>query len=207
MNELVNSSTEIRNARINTAGAYVCLRGFYLFAIGINPHHGNIPVVRLGGHREEQETGWQCAAREVYEEANLHIQPLPPQRTYLSVGDHLNTELQKIEWQNKTGQEPVPCLVVSHRRERDIILSLMYLAHTEEMPTPSSEVKGLLFLTREEIHRLCRGPQTLEQFLDSGGFAIMNAAFDKTLVLEPFLQLRLLSRILRMDPDLEGNFH
>jgi ADP-ribose pyrophosphatase YjhB (NUDIX family) len=198
---------EISNARINTAGAYVCLRGFYLFAIGIHPHHGNIPIVRLGGHREANETGWQCAVREVYEEANLHIQPLPPQRTYLSAEDHLNTELQEIEWQNKFEQEPVPCLVVGHRQEREMILSLMYLAHAEEMPTPSSEVKGLLFLTREEIHGLCEKPQTLEGFLNSGGMAMMNAVFDKTLVLEPFLQLRLLSRILRKDPDLEDNFH
>lgn len=207
MNGPISTPAEIQNARINTAGAYICIRGFYLFAIGINPHRGNIPVVRLGGHREEQETGWQCAAREVYEEANLHIQPLPPQRTYLSVGDHLNTELQEIEWQNKTVQEPVPCLVVSHRRERDIILSLMYLAHTEEIPTPSSEVKGLLLLTREEIHRLCREPQTLEQFLGSGGMAIMSAEFDKNRVLEPFLQLRLLSRMLQMYPEFEADLH
>ena len=83
----------------------------------------------------------------------------------------------------------------------------MYLAHAEDMPTPSSEVKGLLFLTSEEIHRLCLEPQTLEQYLSSGGMAIMNAEFDKSLVLEPFLQLRLLSRMLHMHPDFEADFH
>jgi hypothetical protein len=62
---------DLQNARINTAGAYVCIQGYYLFAIGIRPHNRHIPVVRLGGHREEHETGWQCAVREVYEEANL----------------------------------------------------------------------------------------------------------------------------------------
>src|SRR5512141_2811932 len=128
LNRLINTQAEIRNARINTAGAYVCIHGFYLFAIGIHPHNGNIPIVRLGGHREEHETGWQCAVREVYEEANLHIRQLAPQRTYLSGGEHLSTELQEMEWQNKIEHDPAPCLVVSHRREGSIILSLMYHA-------------------------------------------------------------------------------
>jgi 8-oxo-dGTP pyrophosphatase MutT (NUDIX family) len=206
LNDLRSTHPEIQNARINTAGAYVCIGDSYLFAIGIQPHNGKIPVVRLGGHREENETGWQCAAREVYEEANLYIRPLTPQRTYLSGGEHLESELQEMEWQNKLELEPAPCLVVSHRHEGSMILSLMYLARAEEMPTPSSEVKGLLLPTREEIHRLCREPQTLEQFLRSGGTAIMNAKFDESLVLEPFLQLRLLSWILRMHPENEAGF-
>ena len=79
---------DLQNTRINTAGAYVCIDGLYLFAIGIKPHNSHIPIVRLGGHREGQETGWQCAVREVYEEANLHIQPLVPQTTYVSDWDH-----------------------------------------------------------------------------------------------------------------------
>jgi hypothetical protein len=69
---------DIQNARVNTAGAYVCLHGFYLFAMGTRLQHRCIPVIRLGGHREEKETGWQCAMREMFEEANLHIKPLMP---------------------------------------------------------------------------------------------------------------------------------
>ena len=201
VNEQASLPAEIQNARINTAGVYVWIHGFYLFAIGIHLHHGHIPVVRLGGHREQQETGWQCAVREVHEEANLHIQPLLPHNTYLSDWDHLETELQKIKWRNKTGQEPDPLLIVSYRRAEDISLSLMYLAIAEEIPTPSSEVQGLLLLKREEIHRLCREPQTLEEYLAGGGRAILTAEFNKSLILEPFAQLRLLSRILDMHPE------
>lgn len=58
---------DIQNAKINTAGAYVRINGLYLFTIGIKPHHGNIPVVRIGGHQEGNETGWQCAMREAFE--------------------------------------------------------------------------------------------------------------------------------------------
>jgi 8-oxo-dGTP pyrophosphatase MutT (NUDIX family) len=198
---------DLQNARINTAGAYIVSNGFYIFAIGIRPHHGRIPVVRLGGHREEHETGWQCAVREVYEEASLQIEPIPSHTTYSLNGENPDEDLQEIEWTNQTEQEPVPSLVVSHSCEEGIFLSLMYLAQAKGTPTPSSEVKGLLLLTKEEIHRLCREHQTLEQFLRRGGIAIMDTEFDKSLVLEPFLQLRLLSRILARYPEFDVDFH
>ena len=187
---------EIQEARVNTAGAYVCLNGLYPFAMGTRPYNGRIPVIRLGGHREEHETGWQCAVREVYEEANLHIQSLTPPFTFLSDGDHIETDLKGIQWPHETGQEPIPLLVVAYRREGKILLSLMYLAHAEGPPNPSSEIKGLLLLDREAIHRLCQESLTLEQYLRRGGKAILNDEFDLGLTLEPFAQLRLLSRIL-----------
>ena len=190
---------DLQNATINTAGAYVCINGLYPFAIGIQPHNGHIPIVRLGGHREGHETGWQCAVREVYEETNLQIRPLLPQTTYLSDWDHIETELQEIQWQHKIEQGPIPILVVTYRRADKIFLSLMYLAHAEGLPTPSSEVKGLLLLEKEEIHSLCQEPLTLEQYLSRGGRAILKDEFDTSLVLEPFAQLRLLSRILSVE--------
>jgi len=87
-------------------------------------------------------------------------------------------------------------LVVAYRREGKTSLSLMYLAQTDGFPTPTSEIKGLLLLKRKDIHKLCQEPITLEQYLDNGGKALLNHEFDKSLVLEPFIQLRLLSRIL-----------
>lgn len=189
---------DFQNARINTAGAYVCIDGYYLFAIGIRPYNGHIPIVRLGGHREGHETGWQCAVREVYEEANLHIRPLGLQMTYAADWDHIEKALQEIQWQICIEQEPGPILVVTYHRENSMHLSLMYLTQAEGLPKPSSEVKGLLLLTEEEIHLLCREPVTLEQYLRRGGRAILNAEFDAGRVLEPFVQLRLLSKILRL---------
>jgi len=187
---------DIQSARINTAGAYVLVEGYYLFAIGIQPHNGHIPIVRLGGHRETYETGWQCAAREVYEEASLHIEPLLPPTTYVSDWNHIEAELQEIEWQTSIEQEPIPSLVVAYQDENRMHVSLMYLAHAEELPKPSSEVKGLLLLTQEEIHHLCQEPLTLAQYLNRGGRGLLNADFDAGRVLEPFVQLRLLSKML-----------
>ena len=178
----------IQDARINTAGAYVRLHGLYVFAIGIQPHNGRIPVVRLGGHRKENETSWQCAVREALEEANLQIKALLPQTTYLWGWDQLETEPQGIQWQ----QDPAPFLVVTYRRGEQTTLSLMYLAQTEDIPMPSSEVKGLLLLEEAEIHHLCREPVTLKQYLQTGGKAILQDEFDHHRILEPFAQLRLL---------------
>lgn len=195
---------DIQNARINTAGAYVCINGLYLFTIGIQPHNGHIPIVRLGGHREEHETGWQCAVREVYEEASLQIEPLQPQMTYSLDWDHLEGDLQEIQWQYKSEQEPTPILVVTYEHEEKTTLSLMYLAHTDGIPSPSSEVKGLLLLQQDEIHRLCQEPLTLQQYLRSGGQAILKDGFDTGLILEPFAQLRLLSRILSVQSEIKA---
>jgi len=191
---------DMLKARINTAGAYLCIQGLYLFAIGTQLYHGRIPVFRLGGHREEHETGWQCAVREVHEETNLQIKFLKPPTTYLlSDGDQASGGLEKIQWQHETEQEYIPWLVVSYRREGKILLSLMYLAQADGFPIPSSEIKGLLFLEKEMIHQLCQEPVTLERYLRSGGKAMLNHEFDSSLILEPFTQLRLLSKILSME--------
>ena len=79
---------------VNTAGAYVSVNGLYPFVIGSKPHNNKIPVIRLGGHLEAGETGWQCAAREVYEEANLKVTSLMPETTYWIDRNHLEMELR-----------------------------------------------------------------------------------------------------------------
>jgi 8-oxo-dGTP pyrophosphatase MutT (NUDIX family) len=193
---------DIQNVRINTAGAYVCIEGFYVFAVGILPYKGRIPIVRLGGHREGNETGWQCAVREVYEEANIQIHPISPQTTHLAEWDTRDSELQEIEWHPTSVQEPKPLLVVRYCGESDTHLSLMYLARAEGLPTPSSEVQGLVFLNRNDIHRLCTESITLEQYLDRGGKAMLNGGFDVRMDLEPFAQLRLLDKMLNVQSEI-----
>jgi hypothetical protein len=185
------------NTSVNTAGAYISIHGCYPFAMGARLHQGCIPLIRIGGHREGDETGWQCAAREAYEETNLMIRPLVPPATYWIDGDHFEAELKQIDWKAEAGLETAPVLVVSYCREGKTVLSLMYLAEADGLPNPSSEVTGLLLLAEKDIHRVCQEAITLEQYLAGGGQAILTGAFDHKLILEPFIQLRLLSRILR----------
>jgi hypothetical protein len=118
----------------------------------------------------------------------------------LSEGDHIGNDLKEIHWKHETDQENIPLLVVSYFREGKTSLSLMYFAEADELPIPSSEIKGLLLLENENIHKLCQESLTLEQYLSSGGKAVMTGTFDKTLILEPFTQLRLFSRILMSNP-------
>jgi len=189
---------DIQSARINTAGAYVTFEGLYVFVIGTKLHNNQIPIIRLGGHCEESETGWQCAEREALEEAKLKIKPFLPQATYLFDWENLEKEPQNIEWRHENEQTHIPCLVVTDRRGAETTLSLMYLANADRLPTPSSEVKGLLLLQEAETHRICQERITLQQYLDSGGKAIMTDKFDTSLFLEPFAQLRLLSKLLNI---------
>src|SRR5512142_2310286 len=114
----------LARARIHTAGAYVCIRGRYLFALGIQPHNDHIPIVRLGGHREDFETGWQCAVREVWEEASLQIEPRLPQATYLYHADYPEARPSTICWQLDVHHEPPPFLVAAYAREEGTILSI-----------------------------------------------------------------------------------
>ncbi len=186
----------INSAKIVTAGAYILTGGLYPFQIGLKPHDGKYPVVRLGGHVEENETGWQCAVREVREEAGLQIRPIPLQKTYLVVADDPNLIPTEITWVHELHSEVTPFLIVAYNIENDPRLSLMYLVKSNEAPVPSTEVKGLLLLDRQHIHQLCHETITLCQFLSGGGKAILTGTFDRDLALEPFIQLRILSQLL-----------
>jgi hypothetical protein len=182
---------------LKTAGAYVKIGGLFPFAIGWQLHQGNIPVVRLGGHVTGQETGWECALREVKEEANLQISLINPEKTYFFPAEIQDADLQEVQWEQINLPGPKPLLMVGYRTDLDLSLSLMYLAETDENPTPSAEVKGILLLDPDSIIRICVSSITLDQYLKQGGKAIFAEKFDQNRTLEPFLQLRILSYLMK----------
>ncbi len=184
-------------APVRSAGAYITYQGTYPFAIGLELHDENIPVYRLGGHVQEGESGWECAAREAAEEASISISPVAHNKTYLADASHWEASLRETAWNCLYPGDPDPVLVVAYELENGPVLSLMYLARTEDLPMPSSEVKGILLLREDDVFQICRTPTTLEQYLQSGGRALLQADFDRSLVLEPFMQLRILARLLR----------
>lgn len=187
----------LKTARINTAGAYVSVGGLFPFHLGWKLSQGRLPVVRLGGHVEGNETGWECARREAAEEAGIQIHPIPHSTTYLAYGDSTSCEVKEIQWEHECRDAYDPLLVVAYQVERQASLSLMYLAQTDEMPIPAGEVRGLLLLDPGSIRRICAGPVTLEQYLSEGGKAILNHDYDRSRVLEPFKQLRIFNRLLQ----------
>ena len=187
---------DFKDEQIKTAGAYVLLNGQFLFTLGWIPHNGNYPVVRLGGHREANETGWECAAREVAEEAGIQIRPVLPDRTYLVLADNPDLTPKEIPWPQEIPGEVNPYLVAAYDIETEPRLSLMYLAESNETPAPCTEVKGLLFLDEQNIQQICHEKITLGEYLKAGGRAIFSEPFDEERCLEPFIQLRILSRLL-----------
>jgi len=189
---------DFKDAQLKSAGAYVSMDGLYPFAIGWKLHNGNIPVVRLGGHVIGDETGWECARREVEEEANIRIRPVNPEKTYLVLAETPEIELQETAWDPEENGILKPLLVVAaHPTGSRPSLSLMYMAQSDEMPTPSAEVRGILLLDPESILQLCPAPVTLDQYLQRGGQAVFSGPFDRTRTLEPFLQLRILAQMLK----------
>ena len=188
---------DFTGAVLKTAGAYVKIGGLFPFAIGWQLHEGNIPVVRLGGHIIGDETGWDCAFREAKEEANIQISLIIPENTYFFSAETQEADLQEVQWEQIKLPGPKPLLMVGYRTDHDLSLSLMYLAESDENPTPSAEVKGILLLDPGSIIQICESSMTLDQYLKQGGKAIFTEQFDRNRTLEPFLQLRILSRLLK----------
>jgi len=187
----------LKEAYYRTAGAFVSVQGLYPFVLGWKLYHGKIPVIRLGGEMEADETGWQTAQREAQEEAQLSLRPVAPQKTYLASIENQEIALQEMAWDEDRLPKPKPVFLVEHRIQGKSALSLMYLAQSAETPVPAAEVKGIVLLDWERIFQICQGAVTLGQYLDTGGQAIFRAQFDRNLVLEPFIQLRIFAHLLK----------
>ncbi len=137
--------------QIITAGVYVQVSGCFPFQVGPSPSGKTLGVVRLGGHREGQETGWQCAVREAFEEAHLRLSPRPPPATYW-VAATAETDFHQGPWPVVSG-EVAPIVVITHPEGT---LTPMYLGSSQDDPIPSTEAKGLLLLRPEHIQNSWR---------------------------------------------------
>lgn len=165
-----------------TAGVYLTIGDRFLFVFGPNPAGDRLAIVRVGGHREPGETAWECAAREALEETGLTIEALP-------VGATLSGSLEPCAW-----EEPGPRPLLVLPRESGV--TVMFVARAAGAPSPCSEVRGLLLVSRAEVLALSERPTTLQEFLDAGGQAWMRKPYPPEMVLEPALQFRLLARLL-----------
>lgn len=59
------------NKNVRTSGAYVLHKNLFVFQVVPTKRRDRLGVVRLGGHREGDETSLETAKREVYEEGHL----------------------------------------------------------------------------------------------------------------------------------------
>ncbi|MDF2714368.1 MAG: hydrolase [Paenibacillus sp.] len=184
------------NETVVTAGVYVNINGQFPFQVGPTKAGTALGVVRLGGHREQGETGWQCASREAFEEASLRITPIRPPATYWYEASG-NPELSIGGWQ----QGDVEPILVGKRVESNQITPI-YLAYSKDSLVPSAETKGLLLLSPADVANLVSAPITLGQYLESGGRAVFGDTLPLHLPLEPFPHLRLLDVLIKRHPEI-----
>lgn len=181
------------NKDVKTSGAYVLYDKYFVFQVGPTKKSDQLGVVRLGGHKETNETALETAKREVFEEASMKIIPINSPVTY-----YLNMwEANPVKMQTNTDIAPI--LVKGNGQEK---LSIMYLAYSEDEPKPSSETNGLLLLNPQDIYLICKEKISLNEFLNQNGIAILKRNINRDLILTPYPQLIFLFKLLQEYPDL-----
>ncbi len=184
-------------SEIRTSGAYVLYKGLFVFQVGPTKEGDKLGVVRLGGHREGNETALNTAKREVYEEARVEINTFNPNTTfYLSEWNEEPTRV-KIE-------EPIAPILIKGNEESSY--TVMYLSNTLTLPTPSSESKGLLLLSPEKVQHICQKKISLSDYQKMDGVSILKSEINTNLILQPFPQLLFLSRLLNNEIELMERF-
>ncbi|GAB6613331.1 NUDIX domain-containing protein [Bacillus cereus] len=176
---------------VRTAGAYVVYKNLFVFQVGPTSKGDTLGVIRLGGHKEAVETAVETAKRKVKEEAAIDIAIYSSPSTYYK--ENWNAQSKKIRVENEIN----PILIID---SPDETLSIMYMAHSEYEPTPSSETNGLLLLSVSDIKLICSKEITLNDYIKQGGMAILKEKINKDLILQPFPQLMFLAELLKEDP-------
>ncbi|WP_226675249.1 NUDIX domain-containing protein [Mesobacillus jeotgali] len=178
---------------VRTSGAYVLYKGLFPFQVGPTRKGDKLGVVRLGGHREEDETAEETAIREVFEESSMNIQLVNSPFTFF-----------KRDWNDtaikiKSADDIAPILI---KGTEPTASTAMYLAYSKTAPTPSSETCGLLLLSRKDISLICNQKITLERFIGQGGKALLSQRINIGLPLEPFPQLFFLAELFEKEASL-----
>jgi hypothetical protein len=182
---------------VRTSGAYVLYNGLFPFQVGSTRKGDKLGVVRLGGHRERDETAAETAVREVFEESSMKINIVSSPITFFK--RNWNGSANKIQ----TEDEVAPILI---KGSDPASSTAMYLAHSESEPRPSSETSGLLLLTSKDVHLICKQKITLNEYIRQHGRALFKRELDKNLLLEPFPQLQFIAELFEKEPELMKRF-
>lgn len=87
------------NGNVRTSGAYVLYKNLFVFQVGATSKGDSLGVVRLGGHKENNETVVETAKREVKEEAAIDITILNSPFTFYK--KNWNARSKKIKVENE----------------------------------------------------------------------------------------------------------
>lgn len=173
------------------------------FQMGPTPDESALAIVWLGGHREANETAWECVQREVFEESQMRVTPLVPSMTFQCPKTTLDTEiiLEPVEGFQSPEKEGQPHPLIIGREATVQNVTPMFLSISHDDPIPSMEAKALILLTRNDVLRLCSERITLEEFQSSGGRVRFRQQMNRKLPFKTIAQLVMLSssRMVRSD--------
>ncbi|MHB1153782.1 MAG: NUDIX domain-containing protein [Eubacteriales bacterium] len=181
------------------ARAYLFYNGYFLFMFGwgIDYKDNKLGVVRFGGHREKGESTVECVIREVREETSLHIDLFNNNIVYT-----LKNDMTIIE-KTVEKEDYAPILV---KIGDNSAYSVMYLAYGKGELKPDMETQGILLLRKEDITTICSRDITFSEYKDLGGKYILAKPLPDNGVLSPNIQLRFLSKLFLLEPNLMSKF-
>jgi hypothetical protein len=187
----------VETKNVRTSGAYVIYQGLFPFQVGPTRKGDKLGVVRLGGHREENETAQETAIREVCEESSMTIRLVNSPVTFFK--RDWNDSAIKIQ-----SSEDIAPIVI--KGTDPAASTAMYLAYSNTEPEPSSETCGLLLLSRQDILLICKHKITLGNFIEQGGKALLSPEINSGLPLKPFPQLLFLAELFEKEANLMDQF-
>ena len=168
----------VPNGRVST-GLITCHQGMLVWAVGQEKYWRHqdsttiIPLIGIGGGQESGESLQETITRECLEEANAEIELCSSDKTLWISADTHQVHMLAQNYPD----EPMPVLIWESRvtlrtasglpYEIDYI-NAVYSGALRGIPSPGSEIPGLLSLPVELFLRLHRKALALEVLLSSG---------------------------------------
>lgn len=181
------------NKNVVKAGAYVLYEGRFVFMFGFNDAKDMLGVVRLGGHREPDETPVQCAIREVREECMLDALPFDSPETFVEGERALTLLSQELIF-------PRPVWVKQQAGAITEKWTIMYLMRAQGTMKPHMETQGLISVNQNSIDLLCTGHASLRTMREYGAVVRMSVPLPEDMPLTPSLQVHFLNWLLHSRP-------
>lgn len=176
------------------AGAYVWHERRFVFMFGYGGAENALNVVRLGGHREENETPLECALREVREESRLAAEPYDAPVTYFSEDEKYTVFRGLLD-------APRPIFIRQQAEAQPGRWMVMYLTRARGELKPCMETQGLLCVSREELDVLCAGGATIRALREIGAEIYLAAPLPEEEPLVATAYVLMLNELVRSEPE------
>lgn len=164
---------EIYNS-VRTVGAFVIYKEKFAFMIGPNKQKDRLGIVRFGGHIEDSETIYECLHREILEEILTTVEIVNSPVTYYKESWEA-TSITELDERFPLEQQPIAVVGDSN------LSTMLFLTYANSELRPSSETHGIIFLSKDEVKKVCSDRFTLKEFLENSGKVVEQKIIDYNL--------------------------